>query len=220
MEVEGTFESLYDFCVKISELPRIVNVQNITTNLATNAISSKPIVKAQFITLTFRFVSPEETAAAEAEAVKKKNNYDAQNRRNNSFVAVRARWLRRQGRASDGAAQGGAASCRSKAGSPYSGASGGFDCRKERRNPFASYLAKQIEKPARERTPLECCDLMTFKVSAVVVSPTGNYALLQASDGKRYIVKKGDRIGLKDGSIVHIGKDVLVVEENRKGSGR
>ncbi|MEK7313577.1 MAG: type 4a pilus biogenesis protein PilO [Deltaproteobacteria bacterium] len=72
MEVEGTFESLYDFCVKISELPRIVNVQNITTNLATNAISSKPIVKAQFITLTFRFVSPEETAAAEAEAVKKK----------------------------------------------------------------------------------------------------------------------------------------------------
>ncbi|MEK7313576.1 MAG: pilus assembly protein PilP [Deltaproteobacteria bacterium] len=87
---------------------------------------------------------------------------------------------------------------------------------KERRNPFASYLAKQIEKPARERTPLECCDLMTFKVSAVVVSPTGNYALLQASDGKRYIVKKGDRIGLKDGSIVHIGKDVLVVEEIEK----
>ena len=77
-------------------------------------------------------------------------------------------------------------------------------------------MAKQIEKPARERTPLECCDLMTFKVSAVVVSPSGNYALLQASDGKRYIVKKGDRIGLKDGTIVHIGKDVLVVEEIEK----
>src|SRR3972149_9508968 len=72
MEVEGTFESLYDFCVKISELPRIVNVQNISTILASSAISSKPIVKAPFVTLTFRFVSPEETAAAEAEAAKKK----------------------------------------------------------------------------------------------------------------------------------------------------
>lgn len=72
MEVEGTFESLYDFCVKVSELPRIVNVQNISTNLATNAISSNPTVKAQFVTLTFRFVSLEETAAAEAEAAKKK----------------------------------------------------------------------------------------------------------------------------------------------------
>lgn len=72
MEVEGTFESLYDFCVKISELPRIVNIQNISTNLASSAISSKPIVKAQFVTLTFRFVSPDETAAAEAEAAKKK----------------------------------------------------------------------------------------------------------------------------------------------------
>ena len=72
MEVEGTFESLYAFCVKISELPRIVNIQNIATNLASSAISSKPIVKAQFVTLTFRFVSPEETAAAAAEAAKKK----------------------------------------------------------------------------------------------------------------------------------------------------
>src|SRR3990170_4742071 len=56
----------------ISELPRIVNIQNIATNLASSAISSKPVVKAQFVTLTFRFVSPEETAAAAAEAAKKK----------------------------------------------------------------------------------------------------------------------------------------------------
>lgn len=84
---------------------------------------------------------------------------------------------------------------------------------KERRNPFSSYLAKQIEKPVRDKTPLECCDLMTFKVSAIVASPTGNYALIHAADGKRYIVKKGDRIGLRDGSIVRIGKDVVVVEE-------
>lgn len=72
MEVEGTYGSLYNFCVKIGELPRIVNIQNITTNLAAGSISSNPVVRAGFVTMTFRFVSPEEAAASAAEAARKR----------------------------------------------------------------------------------------------------------------------------------------------------
>ncbi|MFZ3071908.1 MAG: type 4a pilus biogenesis protein PilO [Thermodesulfobacteriota bacterium] len=73
MSVEGTFESLYNFCVKISELPRIVNIQNINTGLASGgAILSNPIVTARFVTMTFRFVSPDEATATAAEAAKKR----------------------------------------------------------------------------------------------------------------------------------------------------
>lgn len=88
--------------------------------------------------------------------------------------------------------------------------------KKEMRNPFSSYLARQTEKQVREKTPLECCDLTTFKVVAIVSSEKGSYAIIHAADGKRYIVKKGDRIGIKDGIIAQIGKDAMVVEEIEK----
>ena len=71
MEVEGTFESLYEFCVKVGALPRIVNIQGMDAGLSDNVITVSPKVKAKFVTMTFRFVSPEEAAAvAEAEAAK------------------------------------------------------------------------------------------------------------------------------------------------------
>lgn len=73
MEVEGTFESLYEFCVKVGALPRIVNIQGMNAGLSDVSVTVSPKVKAKFVAMTFRFVSPEEAAAvAEAEAAKKK----------------------------------------------------------------------------------------------------------------------------------------------------
>ncbi len=62
MSVEGRFESLYDFSVKISKLPRIVNI----SNMEVESLGHKnrvPILKANFVTTTFRFIpAPVETA--------------------------------------------------------------------------------------------------------------------------------------------------------------
>ena len=85
--------------------------------------------------------------------------------------------------------------------------------KKSMRNPFSSYLAKQISRPVRIPTPLECCDLMAFRVIAVVSSPKGKYALVQVPDGKRYIVRKGDRMGLREGMIVDMNDSAIIVEE-------
>ncbi len=55
MSVEGRFESLYDFSVKISKLPRIVNIANMSiTSLGHR--NRVPILKAEFVTTTFRFI--------------------------------------------------------------------------------------------------------------------------------------------------------------------
>lgn len=55
MTVEGRFESLYDFSDKVGHLPRIVNISgmDITALGHRNRI---PILKANFISTTFRFI--------------------------------------------------------------------------------------------------------------------------------------------------------------------
>lgn len=83
------------------------------------------------------------------------------------------------------------------------------------RNPFVSYimLMRSERTPAKIKGPLECCDVSRFKLLAVIVAPPNSSALLQAPDGKRYIVKNGDLLGSRDGRIVHIKSRSLVVRE-------
>ncbi len=56
MTVEGKFESLYDFSVKISKLSRIVNISNMSI-VSQGHRNRAPILKAEFVTTTFRFLS-------------------------------------------------------------------------------------------------------------------------------------------------------------------
>ncbi len=61
MIVEGKYESLYNFSVKIGALPRIVNI----SNLDISSLGHKnriPMLKANFVTTTFRFLSAAESA--------------------------------------------------------------------------------------------------------------------------------------------------------------
>ena len=60
MTVEGRYESLFDFSVKVGSLPRIVNLSgmNITTKKHKNRV---PFITANFVATTFRFIPvPEE----------------------------------------------------------------------------------------------------------------------------------------------------------------
>jgi type IV pilus assembly protein PilO len=55
MSVEGRYESLYDFSVKIGNLPRIVNLGSMDITSA-GYKNRMPSIKATFVATTFRFI--------------------------------------------------------------------------------------------------------------------------------------------------------------------
>ncbi len=55
MTVEGRFDSIFNFSVKISKLPRIVNISKIDIK-TTGYKDREPMLKAQFVATTFRFI--------------------------------------------------------------------------------------------------------------------------------------------------------------------
>ncbi|MBI5902432.1 MAG: pilus assembly protein PilP, partial [Deltaproteobacteria bacterium] len=76
----------------------------------------------------------------------------------------------------------------------------------KRRNPFQSHiiLMRGVEGAKKVKGPLECCELALFKVVAIVAGTDNPVALIQSPDNKRYIVKKGDLIGSREGHVTGI----------------
>jgi Tfp pilus assembly protein PilP len=82
------------------------------------------------------------------------------------------------------------------------------------RNPFKSYLAVIIsEGNERVRTPLECCDLQSFKILGLISGIDDSRALVMSPDGKRYEVVQGDLIGTREGRIFRITVKSIIVDE-------
>lgn len=84
------------------------------------------------------------------------------------------------------------------------------------KNPFQSYVLlkrRSSEEEMEIKGPLECCELRLFKLAAAVVTGDKTYALLNAPDGKRYIVRVGDKLGTNNGKIAVIDTNGLVVRE-------
>lgn len=83
-----------------------------------------------------------------------------------------------------------------------------------KRNPFKSYLAKlDADGNGRVRTPLECCDLQSFRILALISGIDDPMALVLSPDGKRYEVKVGDLIGAREGRVSRITATGLIVDE-------
>jgi type IV pilus assembly protein PilO len=55
MSVEGRYESLFDFSVKVGSFPRIVNLSNMKITAAKHK-NRVPLIKASFVATTFRFI--------------------------------------------------------------------------------------------------------------------------------------------------------------------
>ncbi|MBI5902327.1 MAG: pilus assembly protein PilP, partial [Deltaproteobacteria bacterium] len=74
------------------------------------------------------------------------------------------------------------------------------------RNPFQSHiiLMRGVEGAKKVKGPLECCEIALFKVVAIVAGTDNPVALIQSPDNKRYIVKKGDLIGSREGHVTGI----------------
>ncbi len=76
MNVAGTYESIFNVCKKISELPRIVNIDGISITASSGgkgmALSSTPVITANFVATTFRFIPESEQKDNAAKAGRKR----------------------------------------------------------------------------------------------------------------------------------------------------
>jgi len=89
------------------------------------------------------------------------------------------------------------------------------------RNPFQSHIVLMKAAPGtahKVRGPLECCEISAFKVMAAVVGVTDSegFALVQAPDGKRYVVRRGDVMGVNEGRVSKISAKGIVIREHMK----
>ena len=74
-------------------------------------------------------------------------------------------------------------------------------------------VKKKERKKRIPRTPLERIDLSQLKLVAIILSPSGNMALVEEASGKGYVIKKGTYIGTNAGKVVQIKKEQVIVEE-------
>ena len=66
-------------------------------------------------------------------------------------------------------------------------------------------------------TPLEALDLSQLKLVGVMLSESGNTALVEDASGKGYVIKEGTYIGTNAGKVTQILKDRFIVEEELEG---
>jgi Tfp pilus assembly protein PilP len=88
--------------------------------------------------------------------------------------------------------------------------------------------SKQIEskvKPGRKLkspliTPLEKIALKNLKLMGVMLSDSGNVAIVRDRQGKEYIISEGARIGVNSGRVIRIlGQKIVVEEQLREPNG-
>lgn len=105
------------------------------------------------------------------------------------------------------------------------GISGSFESARLR-NPFQSHIMVMKGSPelsTKIRGPLECCEVSMFRIMAAVVgvSDAEGFALIQAPDNKRYVIRRGDVLGARDGRVIRIhSKGIVVREHTRDEDGR
>lgn len=88
-------------------------------------------------------------------------------------------------------------------------------------DPFVALIREKTETPGERKekpkripqTPLEKMDLSQMKLTAIIVAPNGNKALVEEANGKGYIISEGTYIGLHSGVVTEISKNRVTVEE-------
>ncbi len=89
-----------------------------------------------------------------------------------------------------------------------------------KRDPFQPFIAAQTPvKPVGEEipvTPLQKYDLSQLKLVAIIVGAGDGSAMVQDSEGKGYIIKKGVYVGTNYGKVKAVLKDRVIIEERYK----
>ena len=79
--------------------------------------------------------------------------------------------------------------------------------------PAETPVATKKRRKRIPRTPLEMIALSQLKLTAIILRPAGNKALLEEATGRGYVVIKGTPVGKNWGKITEILKDRIIVEE-------
>ena len=74
-------------------------------------------------------------------------------------------------------------------------------------------VTRQLRPTRTPRTPLERIALSQLKLTAIILAPSGNRALVQEATGKGYVIQNGTYIGKNSGKVVEIKKDRVIIEE-------
>ena len=89
-----------------------------------------------------------------------------------------------------------------------------------KRDPFQPFIAAQTAvKPVGEEipaTPLQKYDLSQLKLVAIIVGTGEGSAMVEDSEGKGYIIKKGVYVGTNFGKVKTVLKDRVIIEERYK----
>ena len=87
-------------------------------------------------------------------------------------------------------------------------------------DPFKSFIIikKELEETQqkRPRTYLETLDLSQLTVSATVLTPTRNWALVRDSKGDGHVIKVGTLIGKRGGRVIKVSEQEIIVRESYK----
>jgi Tfp pilus assembly protein PilP len=65
-------------------------------------------------------------------------------------------------------------------------------------------------------SPLEKTELKHFKLMGVMLSDSGNIAIVKDLSGKEYIISRGTRIGKNSGQVIRILVQKIIVEEQHR----
>jgi len=87
-------------------------------------------------------------------------------------------------------------------------------------DPFKPFLAEPEEvgekKKSKPKTYLETVDLSQLELTAIIVGPKGNWAMVRDSKGTGHVIKKGVLIGTKGGAVHKITDEKVVIREEYK----
>jgi type IV pilus assembly protein PilP len=87
-------------------------------------------------------------------------------------------------------------------------------------DPFKSFIAEQEsveeKKKRKPRTYLETLDLSQLDLVAIILSQSGNWAMVRDSKGVGHVIKKGTPIGLNEGFVHVINEKEVIVREKHK----
>jgi type IV pilus assembly protein PilP len=91
-----------------------------------------------------------------------------------------------------------------------------------RREPFASLVADDVPElpdviltpdPVLLKTPLQKFEVNTLKVTGIILGSLGDYARIEAPDGKSYTINVGTLVGMHEGEVSSISENSVVVRE-------
>ena len=88
----------------------------------------------------------------------------------------------------------------------------------EKRDPFRPFIILARVPGEPPLPPLQRYDIPQLKVIGIVLGGESSRAMVEDASGKGYVVSRGTRIGRRNGVIVSIEKDRLIVEEQYKDS--